>query len=201
MSRLFGPEIIREFRQCLGTEKEVDPRADAVVVLSIRPPHYNENIERIRYGWELLQRITALRVGKCATEVMASDLEQFAPLFILNGETECLADMEETAIFLGVPRKILRLLDSGDLSQANTKVNMKVLAEHPEFSSLHRLAFVTSGYHVPRTVRTAQRNLLPHHAFEVHAVPHGRFSYDVRSRVMSEIHRMRRYCEKGDITR
>lgn len=195
----FSREIIAEFRQHLTAEEEVDPATDAVVVLSIRPPHNGENTERIKYGWELAKRVAARRLGKLVEELDWDNLQHHSPTVVLNCESECLEDCLETAIEVGILPTKIYLLDSGSLDVCNTKTNMQALADDPELSELKHLTFVTSGYHAPRTARTAHQHLPHHQRFAVHAVPFCRYPYDVLKKVLGEVKKIRHYAAKGDV--
>jgi uncharacterized SAM-binding protein YcdF (DUF218 family) len=81
--------------------------------------------------------------------------------------------MEAIARSMGVPEGRVASVDCGAAGTANTRTQFQAMNEYAaslETPPRH-LAFVTSAYHVPRTVRTGNANLVDEVGFNVVHVP------------------------------
>ena len=172
--------LIAEFRALLQrSEYELPIHTQGIVILSgpyekladgqIKEDSY-ENIARITFGIEVLRKISAARGGE--------DFMKGPPL-ILNGETEQLDAMEKIALSLGYPREMIELVDCGKRGVGNTKTQFTVMEADPRFKGLKHLTFITSGYHVPRAERTAEKNLNMTTDYEVLPVPLRQFPFNM----------------------
>jgi uncharacterized SAM-binding protein YcdF (DUF218 family) len=199
--------LIQEYRQVLQhPDYEPHSNTDAVVVLSgrydkdaagnVTREDTEENIARIAFGIESVRRIAAMRTGKPIETASFID----GPPLVLNGETEQLPMMERVALNLGVPREAMELVDCGRRGVGNTRTQFEVMQQDERFANARNLLFITSGYHVPRVERTAERQLPEQDTYQVIAPPYGyqghRFNIFT---IRGEIRRILAYSQKGDI--
>lgn len=140
-----------------------------------------ENTARIRYGIAVLRTL----------------YPQTIPL-VLNGLTEQLAMMAGAARELGAPAERLILIDCGPRGVGNTKTQLTALRADPRFATARHLTFVTSGQHLLRVARTAERQLPEATAYTVLPVPYADYPFNV-FRIRAELHRILAYAEKGDV--
>lgn len=204
--------IQKEFREILTSpEKIVSPETQGVVVLSgaylikengeleVAIP---ENILRIEFGIEIVKQIVAQKSGKGVSQITREDILQYAPPLILNWETELLPKAKELVVRMGFPEERIEFLDCGKMGEANTKTQFQAINSDHRYQTAKHLTFITSDYHVPRTVRTAVANLASKIDFEVLPTPHlKRASYNVFRKVRGEVRRIQTYSKKGDISR
>ena len=139
-----------------------------------------ENLARIRLAERWRSSLEAL-------------MKESVPL-LLNGAAEQLEMLMDLAGREGVAEDRLVRVDCGERDVASTTT---------QFDALRRLGYeslvaVTTQYHVPRVLLTAQRRLtgaLCH----VAGVPYADFPYDASKVVFGEIWRILQYAAKGDI--
>ena len=204
--------IQEEFRSILGSpEYKVPVDTQGVVALSAPPVKDEngtvideaspENKERIGFSVEVIRQIVAQKLGKNAGEITDNDILNNAPPLILNGETEQLLAMAEIAQKLGFPGEKIELIDCGKRGIGNTQTQFEAINNDPRFENFINLTFVSSDYHVPRVIRTGDKNLRSQIHFDVLPVPHDRISYNVFRVVRGEVRRIEKYSENGDIAR
>ncbi|MFA4930466.1 MAG: NUDIX domain-containing protein [Patescibacteria group bacterium] len=203
--------LINEFRDRLHEQNYSLPqRTDGIVVLSAPPEkcedgtfieRTQENEARIKYSFEIIKQIAAEKAGMSSEELTEDQIIQFSPKLILNGETEQLQMMVEVAHELGIPDGIIQTFNCGDRGVGNTKTQFTLMDKDPEYTNSKHLTFITTSYHVPRVVRTAEKNLSRTKEFEIIGVPYDQLEYNIYRKAKGEIKRILSYSEKGDISR
>lgn len=178
------------YRLARGTVRAIDH----VVVLSGRvvtssagvTSWESENMGRIRSAVRLHKEVANSRAPQRRT-----------PLLFLVGTTEQLQEMQNMALRFGAKKRVLRPLACGPIGKANTKTQMLVIRREPLLASSTSLALVTSWFHVPRVVRTADR-LLP---TRVHFIVAGcgMATTIPEALIRDEIARIHRYAKQGDL--
>jgi len=203
-------KMIKEFRDHLTAEKYEPPtETEGVVVLSAPPEKRDneliektsENIARIEYGIEMIKQIVARKSEKPIEEITNEDIIEYAPPLILNCGTEQLPAMSEMAAEAGFPKEKIQLVNCGDRGAGNTKTQFQIMDQDPAYQSAKHLTYITTSYHTPRVVRTAEKNLNRNINFEVIGVPFGNFQYNVYRKVKGEVNKIFDYSEKGDMNR
>lgn len=193
----------QEFRKVLKTR--VDARrlvtTDAIIVLSGRvverwgkiTSKEPENRSRVRYGVQLQRRITIARRSKNPSRRSPT------PRLVLIGTSEQLAELRELAMESGASRHVTTL-SCGIIGKANTKTQFEVIWTHPFFDGMRHVTIVTSRYHVPRVVRTADRQLPTMPRFTVVGAPARVDPRRLKKLIESEIPRILEYAERGDLS-
>jgi uncharacterized SAM-binding protein YcdF (DUF218 family) len=186
-------DIEKEFEKCFSdTPLVFSERIRAVVVLSYGPdPNFSAGndrseknsqlVSRVRYGAELIGKLP----GK--------------PLLIFDGYDIQLSHMRDIARENGISDDGMYLLNCGSTDTANTKTQCQALATDKNVNYLTPIVIVTNRYHVPRVARTATLILPDKVDFYVLGVPGDNMSYDVKKNIESEIEKIIKYSEKGDI--
>jgi uncharacterized SAM-binding protein YcdF (DUF218 family) len=191
--------IQKEFRDILSkNEYRLPLKTDGVVVLSGPAVKDNgghvvsydspETRSRVEFGVELIKQIVTAKDG-------------LIPALILNGVTEQLSTLKRIALEAGFPENKIELVDSGKDGTANTKTQFEVMNKNTLYQKTKHLTFVTSSWHAPRVLRTAEANLSKNIDFSVIPVPSGRAPFDVFKIVRGEVRRIESYSTKGDISR
>ncbi|MFH1171414.1 MAG: hypothetical protein V1778_02660 [bacterium] len=173
---------------------------DAIVVLSGRvvtirgqvTSKERENRSRIRFAASLQQRIANARQDSARR-----GHRRRAPQLYLVGTTEQVHDLGEIAVMVGCIGKPVTL-DCGCIGQANTKTQFMAINAHLP-SSTHHITIVTSRYHVPRVVRTADRWLPASMQFFVTGAPEGIKKIDIEGILLREFDRILEYGERDDL--
>lgn len=185
-------ELFEEFRKLYNSVQPSIAHPDAIVALSapqividgLIVEKSPENIARIKTGIEL--------AIACAQQydlaLNENHLIKNGPTLILNGETEQLPAMVEIAVSMHYPK--ISLVNSGDRGKSHTGTQIARLNCH--LSDGASIIIVTSGYHVPRTTRTADKYLGSRIRFEVVPVPFNVFPYSVW-KIKGEIKKILRY--------
>lgn len=207
-------ELIGEFRAALQKENyELPIDTDGIVILSGSPDLEKEkdeeqyakspdNMARIDFGARIFKEIVAKKLNKSLDTLTKEDLQiDTTPSFILNGETQQLAGMEELALACDMPKEKITKINSGERGSSNTKTQFEQIHKDSYLSAAKHLTFITTSYHVPRVLRTAPQYLPTQTNFEIIGVPLKEFSYDVYRRVRGEIKRIIAYSAKGDIAK
>jgi len=199
--------LFEEFRKILKQpDYEPVPATQAVVVLSgrydrdesgqVTREDTEENIARIAFGVEVVRKIASLRSGKPPEEASFTD----GPPLVLNGETEQLIMMERVALSCGIPPEMIELVDCGARGVGNTRTQFEVMRADQRLAGLRNLLFITSGYHIPRVERTAEKQLPPEDLYKVIAPPYGYKGHNFKMfTIKGEIKRILTYSRKGDI--
>lgn len=204
-SSLDKQRLIQEYRRVLGSREHHLPLDTQAVVVLSGPPEKDSNgniireysletITRIAFGIELVRRIAAAKSGNPIEETSYKQ----GPLLILNGLTEQLLAMERVALQSGIPQELIMLVDCGRRGIGNTKTQCEVMRTDPRFKDFKHVTFVTTGYHVPRVERTAEKQLSDNVHFNVISVPYEKFPFN-KFIIRSEIKKIREYARKGDI--
>ena len=215
-------EVLSEFRSIYKIEKEkkqpkINAKTNAVVVFSghgiydekgktitwISP----ENIVRIGYGIEVAKKVLSIRLNKetiTSRDIINSGLKLF-----LSGESNKqedinrnqLDDMKRIAQDYNFPAENIHLQDCLINGQGNTKTQIETINKDPRMKNYTHITIVTSDYHVPRTERTALKNIRPKLKFHVLAAPQQEHEhYNVYPKVMGEIRRIAKYAKQGDLS-
>ena len=204
-----------EFRAALtATEHEVPICTDAVVVLSGPPVRDDtgeiisekspENFARISFGIQIAKEIASARSDIPFDLITPDHVLEYAPMMVLNGETEQIPAMVELAVENGFPLDHMLNVDCGVRGVGNTKTQFEAMNEEPYISNLREITIVTSAYHAPRTARTAEANLKNGINFKVIPVPYDcqeEVSFNLVLTVLGEVKRIIKYSNKGDISR
>ena len=147
-----------------------------------------ESRSRVEFGVELVKKIAASKGG-------------LTPSLVLNGVTEQLSTLKRIALEAGLSENKIELVDSGKDGTANTKTQFEVMNRNPLYQKSKHLTFVTSSWHAPRVLRTAEANLSKNIDFSVIPVPSDKVPFDVFKIVRGEVRRIESYSAKGDISR
>jgi hypothetical protein len=146
---------------------------------------------------------------KSVKEITPKIVQQENFFLILNGETERLPMMVDSALELGWPASNLLLIDCGKTGIANTKTQFTVLREFPfmgnhvhdlcQLVNHNRILIITTWYHVPRVRRNAAfTRSNAHYMLPVVGVPlNACISIKTENRVEGEIQRILDYTERG----
>jgi uncharacterized SAM-binding protein YcdF (DUF218 family) len=197
--------LIQEYRRALSGPKHCLPLdSQAVVVLSgpsdidsngnIIREESQENVARIVFAVELIRRIAAAKSGSPPEETFF----KYCPPLVLNSLTEQLFALEKVALESGIPQKTIKLVDCGKRGIGNTKTQCEAMRIDPRFKDFKHVTFVTTGYHVPRVARTAEKQLPDDVHYSVIAVPYKYFAFN-KFIIRGEIKKIREYLQKGDI--
>jgi len=184
VSWLTTEELLAEFIDAYRSVQEVPLDTEAVIVLTADggDGDLEENERRITHALQLLQNAALKRV----------------PL-IFSGVTEERSRALDMMEKLGVSEELRFFQDCGRRGMANTKTQFEAVRTDDLTSGMRNVAFITSTYHVPRTRRTAGKQLPPEMAFVV--------SSDIRDwklhnsflKIVGEIERIKKYAVTGDI--
>ncbi len=178
-----------------------------VVVLSSAVD--GENIARVREAVFICHDIAG-HSGPGIRDNLPIDVCAGKVRLIVHGVDRNVALMQQTAIECGYPPEMITCFSIG--VDGNTKDQMHFMNDH--FKDEEKsFVFVTSAYHVPRTVRTVKKQLAPHLKGVVASVPYvrgwfpeskivggpvyhptNREAYDV-----GEVARIFEYTKKGDL--
>lgn len=197
--------LIQEYRRVFSRREHHLPLDTQAVVVLSGPPEKDSNgtiireysletITRIALGIELVQRIAAAKSGNPIEETSFKQ----GPLLVLNGLTEQLLAMERVALRSGIPQELIMLVDCGRRGIGNTKTQCEAMRTDPRFKDFKHVTFVTTGYHVPRVERTAEKQLSDNVHFNVIPVQYEKFPFN-KFIIRSEIKKIREYARKGDI--
>ena len=209
--------IQTEFRKILTEKKAVDPKTEAIVILSGKQfttkesgiikadsSENAENVARITYAVNVIKTIVSdktivsQKIKQPFAELTLHDLEEHAPILILSGTTEQLSTMRKIALIQGIAPSKMVEIDCGTAQTANTKTQFETIGRYASENGLRHITLVSSDYHVPRVDRTANKILDPNLQYDViytRGVPH-----DVFQTVKGEVKRIKNYSEKGDIS-
>ena len=210
-----GKLLVEELRPLvrrteLLTQKEFEKikNTDAVVALSAaqeKLPH-RDRAKRFDKEQEYLEAFletsdeNRARIGT-AIEIIGIIQKRTGntPPLVLNGEDQQLVGMFYVAKQLGFEGEIL-FQNSGAYPHSNTKTQFIELREDPDLTPKH-ITFVSTGYHEPRIVRTANKQLPREIDFTVIPMPYDRYRYPIETRLRGEADRIATYSANGDISR
>ena len=216
-------DLTKEFNTIFNNEKNgveppVNTKTDAIVVLSGYGQYDNQgniitwispdNIVRIGYAIDIIRRIAQVKNQKNTTT--NSDLKHLGLKLFLNGEgsnqenplINQLDDMKRIALAYNFPSELIETEDcSVEGRSANTKDQMNTINSDLRLVSARHVTLVTSDYHDPRVVRTADLNLRPGLDFDVIPAPQEAWQhYNVAEKMMGEINRIVNYSKQGDLS-
>lgn len=177
-----------------------------VVVLSSAVD--GENIARVREAVRVCKRVAEPFVG--FSDATQQEIIKVGVKLIVHGVDRNVALMQQTAIECGYPPEMITCFSIG--VDGNTKDQMHFMNDH--FKDEEKsFVFVTSAYHVPRTVRTVKKQLAPHLKGVVASVPYVRGWFpeskivggpvynpvDPLAKDEGEVSRIFKYAKKGDL--
>lgn len=197
--------LVQEYRRVLGSREHHLPLDTQAVVVLSGPPEKDSNgnmireysletITRIAFAIDLVRRIAAAKSGSPIEE---TSIEQ-GPLLVLNGLTDQLLAMEHIALQSAIPREMIELVDCGKRGLGNTKTQCEAMRTDPRFKDFKHVTFVTTGYHVPRVERTAEKQIPKDVQYDVIPVPYEKFHFN-KFLIRGEIRKIQEYAQKGDI--
>jgi uncharacterized SAM-binding protein YcdF (DUF218 family) len=196
--------LIQEYRRALSGPKHYLPLDSQAVVMLSGPSDIDsngniireeslENVARIVFAVELIRRNAA----KSESPSEEPYLKNCPPL-VLNGLTEQLPMLERIALESGIPQEMIKLVDCGKRGIGNTKTQCEAMRTDQRFIDCKHITFVTTGYHVPRVARTAEKQLPNDVYYSVISVPYKYFAFN-KFIIRSETKKIREYLLKGDI--
>lgn len=198
-----------EFRQILENEQLVPKETDGVMVLSAPPSKVEmevvareqnpENRARITFGINVIKQIVSEKTGKSIQDLTIEDL-QSGPLLLLNGDSEQIDPMKELALERDFPADRIVLLNAGSRLTANTKTQFEAVNTEKKLAGAKHITIITTRYHVPRVVRTADKNVRPDLDLTVLGVPFNTYGFNVASKAKGEIKKIIDYAKKGDVS-
>lgn len=191
-NKQFRHELIKEFRHHLYSETKFPSRTDAVMVLSY--VENDENHARTEKAVEVYKQLIAQSLGIKFDEVTKTQSLEHGSLFVINCVRQ-IESMRRWALEGGIPTEKIReiICPIG----ASTKTQFELMPDNLLKPDTH-LTVISSDYHGPRVIRTADK-ILPKGVNFTFVGRQG--TPEVLPRIRDEIRKIILYSEKGDISK